>query len=120
MARLTERADWLAALALIALDLWAYGQLLDPTRMLADYDAFVYFYPLRAYAAAAVGDGRLPLWNPSSFLGTPYLANPQTALLYPLTALFFWLPVPQAYGLNLALHVLIAGLGFYAFGRLTL
>ena len=51
--------------------------------MLADYDAYVYFYPLRAYAAAAIQAGRLPLWNPSSFLGVPFLANPQTALFYP-------------------------------------
>ena len=75
-----SRADLVGLVALIALDLAAYAQLLDPGRMLADYDAYVYFYPLRAYAAAAIQAGRLPLWNPSSFLGVPFLANPQTAL----------------------------------------
>src|SRR5919202_983832 len=115
MACLRARRDGPAALALLALDLAAYGPLLDPGRMLADYDAFVYFYPLRAYAAAAVQEGRLPLWNPSSFLGVPFIANPQTAFFYPLTALFFWLPVPQAYGLSLVLHVFLAGLFLYLF-----
>src|SRR5919202_1687738 len=111
MACLRARWDGAAALALLALDLAAYGPLLDPGQMLADYDAFVYFYPLRAYAAAAVREGRLPLWNPSSFLGVPFIANPQASFFYPPTSLFFWLPVPLAYGLSLALHVLIAGLG---------
>src|SRR5207248_10807719 len=76
--------------------------------------------PLRAHAAAAVQAGRLPLWNPYRFLGEPFIANPQNAFFYPLTALFFWLPVPWAYGLSLVLHVFIAGLGFYVFCRLTL
>jgi hypothetical protein len=120
MARWPRRADWLAALALLGLDLSAYGRLLNPAMMLADYDAHVYFYPLRAYAAAAVQEGRLPLWNPSSFLGVPFIANPQTSFFYPFSALFLWLPVPHAYGLNLALHVLLAGLGLYAFCRVTL
>jgi hypothetical protein len=114
------RADLVGLVALIALGLAAYAQLLDPGRMLADYDAYVYFYPLRAYAAAAIQAGRLPLWNPSSFLGVPFLANPQTALFYPGTWLFFWLPVPLAYGLNLFLHVGLAGLFFYAFVRVSL
>lgn len=114
------RCDWLAALALLALDLAAYGGLLDPGRMLADYDAFVFFYPLRAYAAAAVQEGRLPLWNPSSFLGVPFIANPQTAFFYPPTALFFWLAVPWAYGLSLVGHMFLAGLFSYGFLRISL
>lgn len=102
------------------LDLAVYGPLLHPDWMLADYDAYVYFYPLRAYAAAAVQEGRLPLWNPSSFLGVPFIANPQTAFFYPLTLLFYWLAVPQAYGLSLFVHAFLAGLAFYAFCRLSL
>jgi hypothetical protein len=120
MAHLVSRADRLAILALLALDLAAYGALLQPGRMLVDYDALVYFYPLRAYAAAAVQEGRLPLWNPLTFLGVPFIANPQTAFFYPPTALFFWLAVPQAYGISLFSHVLLAGLGFYLLCRSTL
>src|SRR5687768_6098556 len=73
LPRLRSRADGLALLALLALDLSAYGLLLDPGRMLVDYDALVYFYPLRAYAAMAIQEGRLPLWNPHSFLGVPFV-----------------------------------------------
>jgi hypothetical protein len=113
-------ADWLSILLLLLVCLAAYGQLLLPDRMLADYDALVYFMPLRAYAAAAVAEGRAPLWNPDSFLGAPFLANPQTAVLYPATWLFFVLAVPQAYGVNLVLHTFLAGVLFYLLLRIAL
>jgi hypothetical protein len=120
LRRRFQAKDALAALALLALNLTVYGQLLSPHWMLADYDAFVYFYPLRAYAAAAVQDGGVPFWNPSSLLGAPFVANPQVAFFYPFTPIFYWLSVPHAYGISLALHALLAGLAFYAFCRLTL
>ncbi|HZO26384.1 MAG TPA: YfhO family protein [Chloroflexota bacterium] len=89
-------------------------------RVLGGYDAFVYFYPLRSYIADTLGQGRLPLWNPFLFAGTPYLANPQTAVFYPGTWLFAMLEVPRAYAVNFLGHVWIAGLAFYAFSRLSL
>jgi hypothetical protein len=89
-------------------------------RVLGGYDAFVYFYPLRSYVAETVGQGRLPLWNPYLFAGSPYLANPQTAVFYPGTWLFAVLDVPRAYALNFLGHVWIAGVAFYAFGRVSL
>src|SRR3954447_55326 len=89
-------------------------------RVLGGYDAFVYFYPLRSYIAETLGQGRLPLWNPYLFAGTPYLANPQTAVLYPGTWLFAVLETPRAYALNFLIHLWIAGIGFYGFARLSL
>ena len=80
-------------------------------RVLGGYDAFVYFYPLRSYIAETVGQGRLPLWNPYLFAGTPYLANPQTAVFYPGTWLFAVLDVPRAYALNFLGHLWIAAVG---------
>ncbi|MCC6177871.1 MAG: YfhO family protein [Chloroflexi bacterium] len=89
-------------------------------RVLGGYDTFVYFYPLRAYFAEAISDGRLPLWNPRLFMGSPFLANPQTAIFYPGTWLFALLDVPHAYALNFLLHVFVAAVGVYAFARVSL
>ena len=89
-------------------------------RVLGGYDAFVYFYPLRSYIAETLGQGRLPLWNPYLFAGTPYLANPQTAVFYPGTWLFAVLDVPRAYALNFLAHSGSPGSAFYAFARVTL
>jgi hypothetical protein len=89
-------------------------------RVLGGYDAFVYFYPLRSFLADSIGQGQLPLWNPYLFTGSPYLANPQTAVFYPGSWLFAVLDVPRAYALNFLGHLWIAGLAFYALGRVTL
>ena len=96
-----------------------YAELVLPSRILADYDVWTYFYPLRAYGAAAIHAGWFPFWNPDTFLGAPFFANPQTALLYPGTLLFYALPVPYAFSLSIILHVFLAGWFFYWFCRLS-
>jgi hypothetical protein len=111
----------LALPALIAAAAVGYHwQLILARRVLADYDVFVYFYPLHAYAARRLSMGELPLWNPHAFMGSPFFANPQTAVLYPLSVLFAVVPVPYAYSLSLVLHLALAGISFFAFARITL
>jgi hypothetical protein len=103
----------LLALAAVATVFVFYIEIALPTRILADYDVWTYFYPLRSYAAMAIQAGRFPLWNPDTFLGAPFFANPQTGLLYPGTVLFYVLPVPYAYSLSVILHVVLCwGLTF--------
>ncbi|MEA2641779.1 MAG: hypothetical protein QOF51_3173, partial [Chloroflexota bacterium] len=92
-----------------------YTEILLPVRILADYDTWTYFYPLRAYGARALLEGRFPLWNPDTWMGAPFFANPQTALLYPGSALFYLLPTPYAYSLTLLAHALLGALLMYAF-----
>src|SRR5262245_39351736 len=52
-------------------------------------DLITSFYPFRAFAAQAIGNGTLPLWNPQILLGAPFLANAQSALFYPPNALYY-------------------------------
>ena len=42
-------------------------------------DATNLFQPWLIYAAGEVGQGRIPLWNPHVFAGSPFFANPQSA-----------------------------------------
>jgi hypothetical protein len=86
-------------------------------RIVARGDLLLYFYPLRDFAAEAARAGRLPLWNPYSFMGAPFLANPQTAVFYPPNLLLSWLPVERAVSWNIAAHLGIAALGAYALAR---
>lgn len=97
-----------------------YRGILFQGLILGDYDAFVYFYPLRQYAADALKQGHFPLWNPYYFLGAPFFANIQTAVLYPGNLLFLLLPTPYAYSASVVGHVLLAGVAMYLFARRSL
>ena len=72
------------------------------------YDTMAYMYPYRVFAAEALRDGRVPLWNPWIFFGVPFLANLQSAVFYPLHALFLVLPGPFAMNASVILHFFLA------------
>lgn len=82
-------------------------------RIIARGDLLLYFYPLRDYAAQAVREGRLPLWNPYTFMGTPFLANSQVGFFYPFNLLTAWLPAELALSYQIPLHLAIVSLGMY-------
>lgn len=73
-----------------------------------------YFQPMRWFTAQELSAGRLPLWNPYSASGEPWLANPQTGVFYPPAWLFLAMPFETAYMLYLLLHVVLLGWGAYA------
>jgi hypothetical protein len=82
--------------------------ILDPRR--AEYgDMVTFFYPWRYLQASAYRNGALPLWNPHILSGTPFLANAQSALFYPLNALYYVLPSPSAWTIKLILHLVLTG-----------
>jgi hypothetical protein len=82
--------------------------LLDPQR--AEYgDMVTFFYPWRYLQSTAYRNGSLPLWNPHILSGTPFLSNAQSAMFYPLNALYYVLPPPTAWTVKLILHVVLAG-----------
>lgn len=54
-------------------------------------------YPWKNLSIDLLKKGKLPLWNPYSFSGTPLLANFQSSVFYPLNILFFVLPFNLAW-----------------------
>lgn len=81
------------------------------------FDIAFMFHPWLLHAATEIAAGHFPLWNPHAFTGAPFFANPQTALLFPLTALAYVLPLPTAIALAAVLKLATAGLGTYWFMR---
>ncbi len=55
--------------------------------------------------------GELPLWNPYSDCGAPFLAQWGTMVLYPLSLLMVIFPMPWALGFFCLLHFWIGGMG---------
>lgn len=113
----------LLLLLLAALFLWRLWTLNPADRHVFAYGDFVeQFYPLRRFAADELRAGRLPLWNPHIYSGTPALADPQWAALYPpawLAALLPpWPPLPFAtLQLEAGLHLALAGVFTFLFAR---
>jgi hypothetical protein len=104
-------------LGLAVASLAFYFPLVFLGRALVDYDAFVYFYPQRVYLAQSLLAGHIPLWDPQLFLGAPFLANPQTAVLYPPSWLFLLGPVQSVYAAQLVLHAFLAAYFTYLLVR---
>lgn len=109
-----DAAAWLGLAAASLAVAWPLGL---TNRILAGVDAFTYFTPYWAYRMAELRAGRLPLWNPYLFLGVPFLANPQAAVLYPLHWPLSWLTPAQALVWSALLHVWLAAGFTYAYAR---
>ncbi len=80
-------------------------------------DPIQQYLPWRIYAVESLRDGFIPLWNPYAFCGTPFLANLQSTLLYPLNLLFLVAGAAQGFGVSAILHLSLGGLAMYCFLR---
>ncbi|HYK42582.1 MAG TPA: hypothetical protein VE007_09335 [Thermoanaerobaculia bacterium] len=109
-------AGLLAAAALAPPIVWLFPALaLRQAPTFRDQGDF--FFPLKLHTADRLRRGELPLWNPLSGGGEPWLANLQSGVYYP-PGLFFLLPSPAlAAGLYLLLHFAAAAFGMRAFLR---
>ncbi len=74
-------------------------------------------YAWKRFLVEMVKSGQLPLWNPYILAGQPFLAAGQHSALYPLSIIFYILPIAQAYGWFIVLQLLCAGLFAYAYAR---
>ena len=78
-----------------------------------DLDLFV--WPDHESIHRSVQKGALPLWRPGVFGGVPELAVGSPTLFSPLSWPALLLPLVGGRTVTLLLHLLLAGLGFYAF-----
>jgi hypothetical protein len=133
--------DCASVVALIVLPLVVFGRGLIPGRVLSSADVLFTTYPWRGlapglrpgndlltdpahlfqpwliYAVSEVWQGRIPLWNPHVFAGSPFFANPQSALLFPLNWVALFVPIASAFALIAILKVAAIGLATYWFLR---
>ncbi len=83
-------------------------------------DIGLYFLPMQGFLRQNLLAGRVPLWNPLILCGTPYIGNPQTWPLYPVSALLPFVSAPYFLNLTVAMHVWLAGVGTWLFARRVL
>jgi len=70
-----------------------------------------FFYPLKLYTIDRIRSGEIPLWNPLSGTGEPWLANGQSGVFYPPNLLFLLPSAALAGGLYLLFHFAVAAWG---------
>jgi hypothetical protein len=94
---------------------------LRPGWMPMSFDTVAFFYPLRQSLALAWQQGRwLPLWTSSVYMGVPFFANLQNAVLYPPSLIYALMPVPSAMAWAMVIHVGIGGAGMYCYAHRAL
>jgi len=74
-------------------------------------------YVWKRFMVQAIHNRQIPLWNPYLFAGLPFLAAGQHSALYPLSILFYILPLARAYGFFTALQFLLAGIFTFIYCR---
>ena len=77
------------------------------------FDFGVFGYPLVHYARESFWRGELPLWNPLSECGVPFLAQWNTMVLYPFSLVYDLLPLPWSLGFFCLAHLVLGGAGMY-------
>jgi hypothetical protein len=82
-------------------------------------DTATAFFPWYTFLGEQLRQGHLPVWNPHTFSGAPFAADPESGWMY-LPAMLFYsvLPLDAAVRANLLFHVLLAALSTYALVRL--
>jgi len=78
--------DWFNLLILFFVCLLLFRDLLTGSAWLHDDFPYVY-YPGKFLASVSLSNGVFPFWNPYSFGGMPFFADPQIAILYPVNFL---------------------------------
>src|SRR6059036_373273 len=80
-------------------------------------DYGVLAYPFIHYAHESFWRGELPLWNPLSNCGAPFLAQWGTMTLYPLSLMYLLFPLPWSLGYFCLAHLFLGALGMYFLAR---
>ncbi|MGH2368154.1 MAG: hypothetical protein ACRDI2_08140, partial [Chloroflexota bacterium] len=112
------RADWLALLCIAAATVLLVPQTVLLGKLPDHFDYWLQEYIHLAFLHRWLRAGELPLWNGQLVAGTPHLADPQAAVLYPLTTLpLLVLPPEVVARLSIPLHFFLAGAFTYGYAR---
>ncbi|MER2600249.1 MAG: flippase [Caldilineales bacterium] len=71
----------------------------------------------KTFLRDALTHGELPLWNQNLFSGVPFLAAGQHSGLYPLSLVFYVLPLPLAFGVFTWLQFALTAAAMMGFAR---
>ncbi len=110
-------ADWFTpgrfSLILAAFILASFPGILFGSESFFYRDYGVLGFPFIYFHRESFWHGELPLWNPLSNCGAPFLAQWGTLSLYPLSLVYLIFPLPWSLGVFCLGHLFLGGLGMY-------
>ena len=112
------RGAALAVLVFVGMGILFYAPVLSGLRTFPDGDFTHHFLPFSLFQQQEMLAGRLPVWNPYTYGGHPFLADVQAAVFYPISTLLLAVTLPwrdagaRLYFLQLeaVLQVVLAGI----------
>ena len=75
------------------------------------------FAPWLMFSRRMLRAGEIPLWNPYTYCGCPFVGNYQSAVFFPTTWLAALLPLGKSFVAVAVLKILVTGLSTFAFAR---
>jgi hypothetical protein len=113
----TDKWGWLnnaiPIFILAGLTVIFFSDVLFQSKIFIHRDLSRFFYPLREFSAGEFLRLKIPLWNPYIHCGSPHLAELQTCVFYPLSAIYLLFSYPEAFNWFIITHVFLAGLFIY-------
>jgi len=108
-----KREDFAPLLVMLLGALFVLGDCLYTSKTYYFVDLMAQFYPWREFLRENLLRGILPLWNPYSNFGVPFLASPQVGVFYPPNLLYFFLDYGLALKIEVGLHFFLGSLFMY-------
>jgi len=94
-----------------------FSEVLLQNKIFIHRDLSRFFYPLREFSVTQFLSGEIPLWDPYIHCGSPHLAELQTCVFYPLSAIYLFFSYPQGFNYFIIIHIFLAGLFIYILMR---
>jgi hypothetical protein len=111
------KKDTIAILLLLALVLIFFTKVIISNEYFTGLDLVNAFYPWKSFLVQSVKSGELPLWNPYTFSGNPFIGNFQASIFYPLDLIYYFTSIANAFRLSLFLHIFLSGAFMYLLCR---
>jgi hypothetical protein len=118
-----QRRAFVPALFVPLILIFFWPLVLHPGKVLYsdNSDALAQHIPNKRFLARSLREtGEIPLWNPHSLGGAPFISDPQVSIFYPPNLPLLLAPdqfLGAAFSWLLVLHILAGGLFAYAYGR---
>ena len=111
-----EKSNIFAFVVMVGVVLLVYKRLLSSDSMLVQGDGLGVFNS-GVFWIDSIKNGDLPLWNPYSSIGMPFLADVQSTVFNPLNILFFFFEPVLAFNLSRIIQLVVAGCFMYLLMR---